>query len=641
MVSIFFSSVKDSDRSDMPGPWSVDVGARFLSAVDAVIQAHIELLEESKGVGYSEERKCLPSLSQAGMKRVSDLVPLPMPDPERETAASFVKRVCEEDTTVVATTSTNGLRPASNPEEATQQASEAAGCLAGQAKNVVMAPLVSIATNGGAENHAVSFAMSTKDTAESTKNANGAKHDGFAASLSQNTTGTKDDRITARNTHSMGSSSSRRNGNSMAGLTDNDQRSGLGDLRKSVKESVFTELAGPPDELEYCVSNFYYSEGIMQAIANSPYFGYFTLAVIAANALYMGVDAEENHAASLNKAEWYFIVTENVFCVFFTLELLVRVCAFEVKANVWRDAWFKFDSVLLAIIWIETWVLPLLLYLVEVLEGSELTLGPVRMLRLLRLARLVRIMRAFPELVTMLHGMFVATRAVGSAMVLLVIAIYAWAIIMHALLKDDESVYIYFGTISRCMMTLMANGTLGDSIGTVMRAIARNTPALIALLAFVVFSALTVLNMLIGVLCEVVAEVAHAEQDATVLNKLKSNILVMLRSVDEDGSGDISKGELMSILGDDNALEVLRDLNINAAFFMEMIEMSYDRRDSLKIPYIMQMLVDNQGGRATTVQDLTGFHEFTCWSVRKEVEEVRKMLTAVNSHFNIRVLQHS
>ena len=57
----------------------------------------------------------------------------------------------------------------------------------------------------------------------------------------------------------------------------------------------------------------------------------------------------------------------------------------------------------------------------------------------------------------------ITTRAVGSAMLLLVIAIYAWGITMHSFMKDDAEVFMYWGTVTRCMMTLMANGTLGDS----------------------------------------------------------------------------------------------------------------------------------------------------------------------------------
>merc|ERR1719401_2141326 len=119
---------------------------------------------------------------------------------------------------------------------------------------------------------------------------------------------------------------------------------------------------------------------------------------------------------------------------------------------------------------LETWVLPLIVHLSG--GSNPIPTAPLKLVRLLRLARIVRIMRAFPELMTMVKGMIVATRPVSTSMAMLVGIIYVFGITMHMLLKDWEDfdeVFMYWGTVLRCMLTLTANGTLGDSIGTVMR----------------------------------------------------------------------------------------------------------------------------------------------------------------------------
>jgi len=213
----------------------------------------------------------------------------------------------------------------------------------------------------------------------------------------------------------------------------------------------------------------------------------------------------------------------------------------------------------------------------------------------------------------------VAMRAVGSAMVLLVMALYAWGITMHSFLKDEDDLYDYWGTVTRCMMTLLANGAFGDSIGEVLRDIAGNGPALIAMLAFVVFASLTVLNMLVGVLCEVVTEVSHAEAEEVALSKLKDTVLVMLMRIDEDGGGTISRDELAGILRDAEALAVMNDLNISVHHFIDMTEMHFEEGDDMSIPNIMKLLVDNQGDRPTSVQDLCNFHEVQSWGRKKDL----------------------
>merc|ERR1711871_649908 len=216
------------------------------------------------------------------------------------------------------------------------------------------------------------------------------------------------------------------------------------------------------DEEEYDVSVFYYSSGVAQAIATNDHFGHLTLAVIALNAIYMGVDADFNTAVSLNEAEWPFVACEIFFFVFFTFELFIRFAAFQVKKNCLRDAWFRFDAFIVAVIWIDGCILPVIAAVGSV-DSSQLDIGPLKLLRLLRLLRLTRLLKAFPELMLMIQGMFVAMRAVSSAMLLLVIAIYGWAIAMHSLMKDEDSQYERWGTISRCMMSLFGEGTLGDN----------------------------------------------------------------------------------------------------------------------------------------------------------------------------------
>jgi len=381
------------------------------------------------------------------------------------------------------------------------------------------------------------------------------------------------------------------------------------------------------DEQDYAVSQYYSESGCCQALARNETFDHCTLALIMVNALYMGVDSDYNQAASLNKADLVFIICENIFAFYFTMELAVRFGALRHKRNCFKDNWFKFDSALLGIIWFETWLIPLLVVCFHV-EIDNFPVGPLRLLRLLRLARMVRIMRAFPELMTMIKGMLVATRAVGSAMLLLVIAIYAWAIAMHSFMKDDPDLYMYWGTVTRCMMTLMAQGTLGDSVGTVLRGVARNPPALASLIAFIVFSMLTVLNMLVGVLCEVVTEVAKAEKESIALHKLKGTLLVMLKHIDLDGSGDISKEEILLLLQDPAAEGILSDMKIDRGHISDIVEMHYDGIESLHISEIMCLLIESQGERGATVADMCTSNTFLRWSMKKEFAVLQEVVLA-------------
>merc|ERR1719393_558322 len=61
--------------------------------------------------------------------------------------------------------------------------------------------------------------------------------------------------------------------------------------------------------------------------------------------------------------------------------------------------------------------------------GGTGNLSILRLLRLLRLTRMARLMRSVPELLTLIKGIVAATRSVGSALTLLIIFTYVFAII--------------------------------------------------------------------------------------------------------------------------------------------------------------------------------------------------------------------
>jgi len=48
-------------------------------------------------------------------------------------------------------------------------------------------------------------------------------------------------------------------------------------------------------------------------------------------------------------------VVENIFCFYFTAEVVIRFLAFKRKCLFYRDAWFVFDSLLVSCMVLETW----------------------------------------------------------------------------------------------------------------------------------------------------------------------------------------------------------------------------------------------------------------------------------------------
>lgn len=235
-------------------------------------------------------------------------------------------------------------------------------------------------------------------------------------------------------------------------------------------------------------------------------------------------------------------------------------------------------------------------------------------------------MRALPELITMIKGMRVASRAVASSLLMLSILVYVFAIVVHMFLKDEESVYYYFADLPTCMWTLLVDGTFQDSLGPVTRDMLAigSLPAYVStivFMAFVLLSSMTVMNMLVGVLCEVVSAVAHSEKEAAAVAMIKGSLLLMLKRIDTDGSGEISYDEMQTVMHDPHANEVLQSMQVDITYLMEIIEMIFEEPDkNLSIPEVMEMLLDCRGDRPATLKDLIDSQTFTRWYLGLTIE---------------------
>jgi hypothetical protein len=321
--------------------------------------------------------------------------------------------------------------------------------------------------------------------------------------------------------------------------------------------------------------------GTIARIARSGPFEYVTLAIIAVNAIWIGADTQYNDVDKLEDAHIIFQVMENVFCLYFTGEVVIRFVAFHTKTLCLTDAWFMFDSGLVFFMVLETWLIPLKLLPLTISGTASL-----RLLRLLRLTRMARLMRSFPDLLTLVKGMMAATRSVGSTLLLLMIFNYVFAIIFTGQLKnhDDPEFIAYWGTLFSSMFTLILAGTLLDDITTPTRMLIDDGQNFLVFCIFVYILAsnFTMLNMLIGVLCEVVSCTKQGEEERAVLELVREKIEAVMDKVDKDGSGMISRKEFDTMIeGEDAEIvkEALEEIDVESKHLLALSDSLFELDD--------------------------------------------------------------
>merc|ERR1719498_967415 len=131
---------------------------------------------------------------------------------------------------------------------------------------------------------------------------------------------------------------------------------------------------------------------------------------------------------------------------------------------------------------------------------------------------MVRLVRVFPELVVLLKGIKQAVRSVAVFFVLWMILIYIYAVIFKQLTSNEDIGARYFASIPDAMNTLLLRGIL-PKFAEIMDDVGRETPWLWPLLmSFILLASLTMMNMMIGILVEVVYVLSAVEKESMTVS---------------------------------------------------------------------------------------------------------------------------
>eukprot|EP00930_Biecheleria_cincta_P043119 TRINITY_DN29647_c0_g1_i1.p1 TRINITY_DN29647_c0_g1~~TRINITY_DN29647_c0_g1_i1.p1 ORF type:complete len:592 (+),score=120.23 TRINITY_DN29647_c0_g1_i1:38-1813(+) len=370
----------------------------------------------------------------------------------------------------------------------------------------------------------------------------------------------------------------------------------------------------------YNTEDCYWETGHCRNIATNIWFENVTLIVITINAGWMGYDADSNHAPSLVQAEIQFIVVENLFCIFFFAELLVRFGAFKDKLKCLSDFWFMFDSGLVLLMVMETWILPI------ALAGASTkifqNLRWLRLIRLTRLARIVRILRAVPELVIMIKAILVSLKTVSYIFALLIVVGYFFGVAFVILTEGSDE---RFSCVLTSMNTLLLAGALPDQADLVnavydSHSSPSNIVYYVLMTVYLMISALMMMNMLVGMLVEVISGVSMLEREEMMLVRVKSNLQEMLTELEliENEDDEITKDAFQSLLVAPKATTILQEVGVDVVGLVDFADYIFtDEKPALSFEHFMDVVLQLRGSNAASVKDIIDLRKLILSSERK------------------------
>eukprot|EP00746_Dinoflagellata_sp_MGD_P003909 gnl/MRDRNA2_/MRDRNA2_107569_c0_seq1.p1 gnl/MRDRNA2_/MRDRNA2_107569_c0~~gnl/MRDRNA2_/MRDRNA2_107569_c0_seq1.p1 ORF type:complete len:657 (-),score=104.41 gnl/MRDRNA2_/MRDRNA2_107569_c0_seq1:201-1919(-) len=293
-------------------------------------------------------------------------------------------------------------------------------------------------------------------------------------------------------------------------------------------------------------------------VADSHYLSTIVFSSVVLNGVQMGLQTD------YSGPEWAVLFTalDQIFTSVFAFEMIVKVAAH--RSAYFASKWNCFDFILTWLSIFDVWVA------MALGSGGNLKmLAVLRILRIFRVVRLLRMLHGLRELALIVAGFVQALKTTFWVSLMLVLLLYIMSIFCcsqigapgkfegYSEVQDhfDEVVafnnYQYFGTIPRSMFTLL-NVVIGaDDWFVISRPLLEKQPVtLFILLMFMLITAIGLMNVITGILCEHVMNSTSqlsADEDCAkkkeVLDKLEG-LYDFLLDLDEDGNGKIERWEI-------------------------------------------------------------------------------------------------
>jgi len=213
------------------------------------------------------------------------------------------------------------------------------------------------------------------------------------------------------------------------------------------------------------------------------------------------------------------------------------------------------------------------------------------------------LMKFVPEMAKLVKGMIKAARSVIFILIFLVLVMYVFAIIFTGTFSDRDVYPLtpycsferrsgqnetedcledgdfgelgqdLFATMGDSFMSLFTRGVLGDNLDETVQAIMDQSLLLMwVFFVFLIITFATLLNMLIGVVCEVISDAAAEEEEQESADLLKNTITDAFQEIDANDDGLVCETEWMRISENPKVRETMEGLGIEPERMEERLE---------------------------------------------------------------------
>jgi len=296
----------------------------------------------------------------------------------------------------------------------------------------------------------------------------------------------------------------------------------------------------------------------MEALLYSSLFDSISASLVVLNSIFIGLQTDHMARHVISETPQVFRIVDTVFCVLFTLELLLRLTVTRLSffyGSGWK--WNIFDLGL-----VSTQLLDEILSYAS--QGQESAMGGynfsfmrvLRILRLIRIMRIIRILRLIGELRAIVSSIMGSLKSLMWTVALLFLLVYVFGVYFTQLILDhrlelrseilaqglsadekspnSEALEHLFGSLGASVLSLYQAITGGIDWADISAPLIDQISIFVGMIMafYVAFGVLALLNVVTGVFVESALKSAKDDRDEYMMNHVRD----LFKQADPDGT---------------------------------------------------------------------------------------------------------
>mmetsp|Transcript_13133 Transcript_13133/g.41016 ORF Transcript_13133/g.41016 Transcript_13133/m.41016 type:complete len:272 (+) Transcript_13133:153-968(+) len=132
----------------------------------------------------------------------------------------------------------------------------------------------------------------------------------------------------------------------------------------------------------------------------------------------------------------------------------------------------------------------------------------------------------------------------------------------------------------------------------------------IVFMVFIVITSITLMNMMVGVLVDIVNLTALYEREQLDIRFVKEYFVKLAKRIDVNGDDIISKAEFNELMHMPEALRALQGVGVDVVGLVDLASFMFRGMDSMRLPDFMDLVLQLRGSNKATVKDIVDTRKF-------------------------------